>query len=203
MMQEHKIKNIIFDLGGVLVGLDRLACVHAFEELGFSTISNYLGDYKQADLFHKLEIGAISPEIFYQRLLSLTTLPVTVQQISAAWSKFLLDIPKEKLRLLERLSGKYNLYLLSNTNPMHFKQMEQTYQLSDYFKKCYLSYEMGSAKPSIDIFSKMLTDASFTPSECLFVDDAPDNINTASSLGIACKLFRPNDDLSDCLVAYL
>lgn len=184
-----EITTLIFDFGGVIINLDREACVHRYEELGIKNANDLLNNYVQSGIFLQLEMGLISPDEFHNELRKIAQLPLTDADIDEALGRFLLDIPTEKLELLLELRKKYRILMLSNTNAIHFPLCAQTrfnyggHQLSDFFDKCYLSYEMKLSKPNADIFEALLQQENKQAKECLFLDDGLQNIETAQKLG--------------------
>ena len=110
------IKNLLFDLGGVIMNIDRQRCVRSFERLGFADAAQYLGDYGQKGPFGALEAGAITPAEFHAQLREIMGQPVSDGQIDRAFNAFLTGIPVERLRRLRELRKRYGIYLLSNTN---------------------------------------------------------------------------------------
>jgi putative hydrolase of the HAD superfamily len=202
MKNLREIKNIVFDFGGVLINLDRQRCVDAFIRLGLKDIDSMIGNYAQTGLFLALERGEVSPSDFRDAIRQMISsgAPVSDAEIDAAWHEFLLDIPQYKLDLLAELRKDYRVLMLSNTNIIHFEQVKKTqfevdgHKMSDYFDKCYLSYEIGLTKPYADIFEYMLRDAQILPQETLFIDDGEANIEMARSLGFATYLAKPEED---------
>ena len=153
------IKNLIIDLGGVLINLTRNRCIEAFENLGVENIREQItNNYQHKDLFERLELGTISVEQFRDDIRALSGKPLTDEQIDTAWIAMLGDVPENKLRLLLELRERYNTMLLSNTNELHWKWSEDTYFsyqglcAQDFFHKIYLSYELHMLKPNADIF---------------------------------------------------
>lgn len=143
------IKNLIIDLGGVLINLTRNRCIEAFENLGMENIREQItNNYQHKDLFERLELGTISVEQFRDDIRALSGKPLTDEQIDTAWIAMLGDVPENKLRLLLELRERYNTMLLSNTNELHWKWSEDTYFsyqglcAQDFFHKIYLSYEL-------------------------------------------------------------
>ena len=68
----QNIKNIIFDLGGVLVGLDGQRSIHAFDALGCQAISRYIEEHRTEDLFYRIEIGLATTEEFCDEVRQMT-----------------------------------------------------------------------------------------------------------------------------------
>ena len=172
------IKTIIFDLGGVLMYLDKQKCIDAFEDLGFSDITEYLGEYEQKGMFMDLEDGTISATEFRDEVRKHIGEAITDQQIDEAFNRFLVGIPEQKLTLLRQLHKSYRLFMLSNTNPIMFESRIpelfriQGLNIPDYFDKLYLSYQLGVTKPSPKIFEKIIADSGILPQETLFLDDS-------------------------------
>ncbi|HRZ98315.1 MAG TPA: HAD family phosphatase [Paludibacter sp.] len=202
MKQFRNISTLIFDFGGVIVNLDLPQCIQNLKNLGLGDVEKYLSNFGQSGFFLKWESGELTIEEFRTEIRKLTSNELTDKQIDDAWCSFLTDIPVEKIEVLKLLRNKYKLLLLSNTNPLHiqvsaageFAKYGGT--MNDFFDKCYLSYEMGLIKPNANIFEALLKDAGVRAEECLFIDDGPKNIETASKLGFQTRLVKQEDDLS-------
>ena len=194
------IKNIVFDLGGVLVPLNRRACEDAFHAIGFEDFGKILNEYVQGGFFLEYEKGSITTGEFRDILRGYIENKVTNDEIDSAMGSFLEIISDDKLELLISLKKKYRLYMLSNTNEIAMKVVRPFFNkgiltINDYFDHLFLSYEMKMAKPDREIFVKMTNDASFKPSETLFIDDSPANIQTANELGFKTLLFKHDMNL--------
>ncbi len=191
------IKNIVFDLGGVIITLDRDEAVRRFKQLGVKEAEELLDPYHQKGSFLELEEGLISRKEYYQSIRDLAGKDIPEEDIDDALYGFLADVPAYKLEMLEQLRGKYNLYLLSNTNPiiMGWAHDPITWGreklLCDYFDKMYLSYQMGYTKPSRKIFEIMFADSGLNPSETFFIDDGSANVKIGEELGM--KVYQPEN----------
>lgn len=194
------IKNIIFDFGGVLLDLDRQRCIDNFEKLGLKNTNELIGNFAQQGIFMQLEKGLISPSEFRERIKELIGKDVQDEQIDAAWNSFLLQIPTYKLDTLLELREKYSLFLLSNTNEIHWKWSlrhifpYKGYNEKDYFQRIYLSYELKQVKPDPEIFRTVLDDAGIHAEDSWFIDDSEANCRTAQSLGIRTYCCQPQED---------
>lgn len=194
------IKNIVFDLGGVLVPLNRSACEDAFHAIGFEDFGKILNEYVQGGFFLEYEKGAITTGEFRDILRGYIENKVTNEEIDSAMGSFLEIISEDKLELLISLKGRFRLYMLSNTNEIAMNVVRPFFNkgnltINDYFDHVFLSYEMRMAKPDSEIFEKMAIDAPFEPTETLFIDDSPANIQTAQELGFKTLLFNRDMDL--------
>lgn len=184
------VRNIIFDLGGVLAGLDGQRCIDAFDALGCEKVSYYVEHHLTEDLFYNIEVGNISTEDFCDEVRRITGRNVSDEQIVWAWNQLLTGISERRLEKLLRLRGKYHLFLLSNTNDMHWQLCVDDFftfrgnRVENFFDRIFLSYKMHLSKPSKDIYEEVLRQANIQPAETLFIDDSKTNIEGASPLGI-------------------
>lgn len=191
------IKNIVFDLGGVLIDLDHIQAVRRFEEIGVDDAGELLDPYEQKGFFLELENGKIDTDTFCRKLREHTGKPLSYDEIRYAWMGFIADVPQYKLDFLLELRKKYKVYLLSNTNPIiqSWARSEAFTPagrpISAYFDKMYTSYEVGVTKPDAAIFDRMIEDAPLIPSETLFVDDGASNIQVGQGLGF--HTYRPEN----------
>lgn len=201
-MKRKGIKNLIVDFGGVLIDLDRQRCLENFRELGLPDVEHTLDLYHQQDFFQQYERGLISSADFRNVIREKIGKDVDDARIDAAWNSFLVSIPTYKLDLLLALRKDYVVYLLSNTNEIHWKWScehafpYKTFPVEDYFEHIFLSYEMKMAKPDEEIFRKVLDDAGLDPKETFFIDDSEANCMTARSLGISTYVPKAGEDWS-------
>ena len=185
------IKNIIFDLGGVLVGLDSARCISAFRQIGCDGIAVYVEQHRTEDLFLDIELGRATTQDFCREVRSISHCDAADTQIIWAWNRLLTAVADEKKARLMQLRRRYRLFLLSNTNEMHWQKCRDELLPcgecggADYFERVFLSYEMREKKPDADIFCQTLHDAGINAAETLFIDDSADNCRTAASLGLA------------------
>lgn len=205
-MRRKGIKNLIIDFGGVLIDLDRQRCIENFKRLGLPDVEVVLDIYHQQDFFQKYEKGLITSAEFRDVIREKIGKPVTDAQIDDAWNSFLVSIPAAKLDLLLNLRKDYVVYLLSNTNEIHWQWSCQhafpykTFRVENYFEHIYLSYEMNMAKPDAEIFQKVLDDTGIIPAETLFIDDSTANCRAAEALGITTYTPQAGEDWSHLFV---
>lgn len=199
----ENIKNLIIDLGGVIINLTRNRCIDAFVQLGVENIrESIVNNYQHKELFMQIELGSMTSAVFRDNIRRLSGRPLTDTQIDTAWIAMLGDVSESTLHLLLDLRKRYNTMLLSNTNEIHWQWAEQNYfsyqghQASDFFNHIYLSYELHMLKPNGDIFEYVLKDADICAAETLFIDDAIPNCRTAESLGIHTYTPQPREDWS-------
>lgn len=210
------IKNIVFDLGGVIVPLNRTACIKAFDEVvGYKDFGEVLSLYRQIGFFEKFEMGTISAKQFRQ-IIRAKASPikdgkpriVSDMEIDYSLNCFIEDIPQDRMEAFLFYRENYRLFLLSNTNSIVMKYcrklfLDKGYDIKDIFEKQYLSYKMKMAKPSFEIYYRMIDDSKILPDETLYIDDAPANIETGIALGFHTILFNPKDNLYGKISEYL
>lgn len=194
---KQNIRHIIFDLGGVLLNLDVEGCTRAFEKAGLKDIRSVLTGTNEGGIFSEYERGEIGTPEFRDGIRQLASQSLTDDEIDRMWVNELLDIPQEKLDLLVSLRSKYDIYLLSNTNELHWQHVvesllpQQNYRVEDLFKETFLSFRMKLAKPDPEIFREVLRQAGLKPEETLFIDDSAVNCQAAQSVGIQTEITNP------------
>ena len=199
---DSKIKNVVFDLGGVLINLDFVNCLNSFRKAGFRDIDKQACPFRGKGFFYQFELGEISPEEFRKAIRKEVSEALSDHEIDDMWNLMLLDIPREKLDLLLKLREHYMVYLLSNTNRIHWdyacEQMfcYRGFRVNDFFEDIFLSFEMHKAKPEKDIYEQMMKEANILPEETFFIDDSAINCQAAISLGIQSYHYHIGEDLS-------
>lgn len=187
----NKYKNIIFDLGGVLLNIDHTRTAKAFSSFGLTDFSTLFSAAQQKHLFDLYEKGLISSQNFRNQIKTYCNNNIDDATIDMAWNAMLLDLPPERLRLLQILKNTNRTFLLSNTNEIHIETfnayLQKTFgiiDLSGYFEKMYLSYKLGMRKPDAEIFELVLSKNNLNPNETLFIDDSIQHIEGAKKMGI-------------------
>ena len=200
-----KIKNIIFDYGNVIFLIDFKRTQNTFTELGIENVERFFGHTGHDPLFNEFEKGQISAAEFRQGIRRITERPeLTDTQIDNAWNTLLIGVPPVNHELLLKAKEKYRTFLLSNNNEIHYdwimNYLRTEYHLPSnevFFEKDYYSHLMKMRKPDRDIFEFTLTENNLNPEETLFIDDSPQHIKTAESLGLITKLLTAPETLED------
>jgi len=198
------IKNIIFDLGGVIINLNNQLTEDAFVALGTKPIREYFG-HGHADAFFKdYEVGKISDRQFIDAVKELTGISASDEEIVRAWNALLLDFPPERIRLLKELGKRYRLFLFSNTNALHLAALQKIYrdtfpvgELDEHFEKTYYSHLLGMRKPDTASYRHILRENGLNPAETLFVDDAMINVEGANAAELTGFYLEPGKAITD------
>lgn len=206
-MSEKSIRNIIFDLGGVILNINPQLTIEAFRNLGWKDFyeTNNLSLCKE--LFYNLEKGSSSPGAFRNNVRQMIADQKDDAEIDKAWTAMILDIPADRVRYLEKLKTSYRIFLLSNTNEIHRLKFHRDfesgfgYSLYNLFERNFYSHEMGMRKPDPQIYIEALREADLNPEETLFIDDMKENIEAAGTLGMKVLHIQPGT-LMECLPGY-
>lgn len=206
------IKNILFDLGNVLLDLHLDKTEEAFRDLLQEEFEDAYLKYEADRLFERLEVGKISPFEFIKGMCSAADVPMSDDDVIDSWNALLGDLPMARLDFLKQLAQNYKIYLLSNTNAIHMMwlndYLREQYDLrmrdfTDLFSKHYFSFEIQLRKPHKAIFAYVIQDAGIDPAETLYVDDREDNIQTARELGFQTYHHNPQVDIITSLSSRL
>ena len=186
----NPVNNIIFDFGGVILNIDYKRSLNAFLKLGIQWEDSALEGFNRSDAYIGLELGTICPENFFDELRKYFPESVSNKQLKDAWNAILLDMPPERVELLKKASRHYRLFLLSNTNQIHFEKYTRDFKLrygydfEDLFEKAYWSFRIHQSKPNPEIFKYVLEDSCLNAAETLFIDDTLENVLSARNAGL-------------------
>ena len=204
------IKNLIFDLGGVIVTLAPDEALRRFKSLGLENAEEQMDAYTQMGIFGQLEEGKISAEAFREELSRQVGREVTYDECRHAWLGYVKEVPQRNLDALLRLRSEgYRIILLSNTNPYMMSWVRSTefdghgHSIDYYMDACYLSYQLGVMKPDTEFFHRVLMTEKIMASETLFIDDGPRNVATASQMGIRTYCPQNGADWTTTIYEYI
>ena len=188
-VKKANLKNIIFDLGGVIVNIAPQRSLSAFSMLSGLTEEELYKRVTSSEVIKHFEKGWLHVDAFRNALRQISEQDIPNKKLDAAWNQMIGDIPPARLTLLNNLGKQYQLFLLSNTNPIHLRKVQEVLYttagikaLQHFFTKTYYSFQTGYVKPEIDAFKSILHDNHLLPEETLLVDDTIENIEAASSL---------------------
>ncbi len=202
------IKNVIFDLGNVLLDIDMERTWQAFRDLLGNKFDKTYQKSKENNLHIRIETGKISEADFFDFFQSAVTPTLSIEQVEHAWNQVLMDFPRHRLDILEELSKKYKVYLLSNTNAIHIRYVKKMLlekhgvkNFEGYFTKAWYSHDIGYHKPDPAIYHHVLNEGGLLARETVFIDDNKDNITSAINVGIQ-GIWHPHEqmDIKDLLV---
>jgi len=191
MIDLKNIKNIILDLGRVILEINLDNTINTFKEFGFPQIDELDIVFSKFPFFRQFELGLISSEQFISEVRKISGKVPSDEVIKEAWNSMIGGYFKGSLPLVQRLGKKYRMFLLSNTNAIHEKEYNNRLKkdhgienLSELFEKAYYSHDLHLSKPDPEIFKYVLNHHGLVEKETLFVDDILIHIESASKLGI-------------------
>jgi putative hydrolase of the HAD superfamily len=200
----QNIKNIIFDLGGVLLNLDIAAAEKAFAEIGFQDFKQLFGKGQVTSFIKDYEVGAIDDDQFVKEIKKVVKAENADDVAIAAWNAMLLDFPAERIEFLHKLQTRYRLFLFSNTNSLHLQSFRKTYSaafnqaiLDDHFEKAYYSHEIKLRKPDKEAFDYVINDSKLNAAETLFIDDTLPNVEGARKAGLQAIHLKPGMSITE------
>ncbi len=210
MIDLNGIKNIIFDLGNVIVDIDFNLTVEAFQALGGGKIDLNLENYMDHPIFGAIEKGQITAAEFRNEIrFMLGNESVSDEEVDKAWAAVIINSDNERIDLIKELGKKYRLFILSNTDEIHIAHAKNIIrknfgvEMESLFEKCYYSHELAMEKPGLEIYNSVIADAGLVPEETLFIDDKNDNIEAANHLGIKGYHLDPQGPTFPSLFQYL
>ncbi|MBN1338317.1 MAG: HAD family phosphatase [Bacteroidales bacterium] len=186
----RNIKNIIFDFGGVIINIDPRLTLDEFHKLGLTDFSGGESGWFVTDVLNRFETGIITETEFGNAVKSLLNPGTTNAMVDTAWNLTLLDIPPSRIALLKSLKKHYRLFLLSNTNSIHYDKYTKDFcddfgfDFESLFEKAYWSFKAGLRKPDPEFFTMVLQENRLLPEETLFIDDTQEHTETARNLNI-------------------
>ncbi len=202
-MNTKAIETIIFDFGGVVIDIDPQLTIKEFIKLGFTNPEKTNSD-EFTRLIRKFERGILTPEVFRKRMKDFLGISVTDQQFDDAWNALLYDIPNERIEIIEQVKKNYQIFLLSNSNEIHYDLYVRDLQLrfgyrefAELFHSAYFSFDLHLSKPDVEVYEFVICQHDLDPEKTLFIDDNPENIEAAQKTGLQTYLLEKPERVRD------
>jgi putative hydrolase of the HAD superfamily len=202
-MKSQKVRNLLFDLGNVIIDIDPDATVDALNKLLRQDADKAVIDR----ILIEYECGRVSTEIFINTILSQSRAHIQALDVITAWNTMLIGIPRYRLEMLRMLRNNFSVYLLSNTNALHLEwvhnHLNKVHNVNNFekyfFDQAYYSHLIGDRKPLPSIFKHIIDDSFITPALTLYMDDVEENLDVARKLGFKTYLVEGNQDIAEYL----
>jgi FMN phosphatase YigB (HAD superfamily) len=194
-------KNIIFDLGGVILDIDFSRTHRAFEKAGVDGFEHLYGQHAASPFFVDFEKGKVETRVFFDHIREICGCPLTDDTIRDCWNALIIGFDPVKLDWLKETAKKYRIFLFSNTNIIHYQCFSKMFyelegrEFNSCFEKAYYSHEMGLRKPDPESFLQVLAEQALDPAETLFIDDTIKNIDAAKQLRFQAIHLTPPDTI--------
>lgn len=203
-MKTTGIETIIFDFGGVIIDIDPQLTMNEFATLGARELDPDEVQDMIATLIRRFERGIFTPEVFRNRMRDYLQIKASDQQFDDAWNALLFDIPQERIGIIEQVKKNYQMYLLSNSNEIHYDLYIRDLQLrfgytefDDLFEKSFFSFDLHMTKPDLEIYEFVIHQLGLDVSKTLFIDDTEENIVAARKLGLKTYLLQKPERVRD------
>ena len=191
------IKNIVFDLGGVIVDLDIAPALKTFAQTGMMPADASLEqiskrgfpkDWPLSRLIHRMDSGELDTPTFFNILREQCGTQASDKQLSDAFNS-IIKMRKNRLEWIVKLRKHYHLFLLSNVSDLHWTETcrqaaEFGIPMEQCFDRFFLSYRLHMTKPDLRIYEHMIRETGIDPAETLYIDDLPDNIEAGRKAGL-------------------
>jgi HAD superfamily hydrolase (TIGR01509 family) len=206
----HKLPNLLFDFGGVILNIEFRRTLEAMRLLNVQGETIPFTQAAQSELFDLMETGRLTPHEFREGLRTHYNLTATDAELDAAWNAMLLDVPAERLALIAELRAQgHQTALLSNTNQIHIEAVNLVLKtqygfehgIADVLDRVFYSQEVGLRKPGEEVFQHALREMNWKAEETLFVEDSFQHIETARRLGLRTLFLPPPHTILDALPA--
>lgn len=205
------IRNIIFDFGGVLMDLDFMLTVKGLTKTLDVDFKDKEYGHWFLELFKQFEKDAVTEESFLQQLSSRSNKRATTKEMIEAWNAMMIGLRKERFDMLKELKKDYGVYLLSNSNHIHYRAMLNMVNEmfgdidfhGEFFHQAYYSQLLKMRKPDKEIFDHICTVNNLKKEETLFIDDLQANIDGAINAGLKAIRHDPKTEITEQFQAYI
>lgn len=200
---ESAIEALLFDLGGVVIGIDWERVFAAWAAMAGVTAAEIERRFEFGEDYHRHERGELDDEAFFEATAKALALPLTARQVGEGWARIFTGPVPGMHALLESLAPRYPLYLFSNTNGAHYQQWASDYarELAP-FRRMFLSHELGRRKPEPAAFAAIAAAIGVPLSRILFFDDTLVNVEGARAVGMPAAQVRGAEDVAAVLHRY-
>jgi FMN phosphatase YigB (HAD superfamily) len=193
------ITAITFDLGNVLVRVDHLRFCRRLAALANLTPREVFARVFESSLEPGYDTGRISSREFHERVTAHFGIALDYSRFREFWCD-IFDPMDAMDTVVARLAPRFPLFLLSNTNSLHFDYIRERFgSILEPFQAFILSYQVGSRKPEAPIYQALIHAASRPPEEILFLDDRLDFVEAARDQGLAAWQFHSPEEFQQDL----
>lgn len=190
-------KNIIFDLGAVIIDIDYNKTADAFKALGIKDFDDIYSKARQEQLFDEFEKGNLHAEAFREKIRSHIPAFTSNEKIDKAWNAMLIGFPEQRIVWLKKIASRYRIFLLSNTNSIHVEEFtrmaDQKFGAGVFekiFEKVYYSCNVHMRKPDAEIFESVISENNLSVKDTLFIDDSIQHVEGAIKFGLHAELLN-------------
>ena len=192
--ENKKFKAIMFDMGNVLLFFNARIASKAFSEATGLSEEEIWELFFISELERRYTRGEISSKDFYEQVNQYFPKKVDYETFARLWNEIFTE-NSEMDGLLAKLKKHYPLYLISNTNDLHFEYIKKAFKVTKHFTGFFPSHEVGHRKPSPAMFEHVLKEIKLKPEETVFIDDIIEFVESAKQFGINAIQFTTRKNL--------
>lgn len=193
------ITAVTFDLGDVLVKVDKLRFCRGLAALLNRRPQAVHAEVIDSRLEQDFDTGRISSRDFYRRVMDHFRLDLPYARFCDLWNE-MFDPMAGMEEVVTRLAPRSPLYLLSNTNTLHFDYLKDRFSfILRHFQAFILSYQVGSRKPEPGIYQALIHRVGRPPEQILYFDDKPAFVEAARRHGLTARQFTSPQDAQRAL----
>lgn len=188
------IKSIIFDLGNVIVNVDRSNLYKEWAKNSGRSVNDIKNCYSCCKSIRDFEKGRLNPQEFYKKISDEFGLNIGFEEFKTSYCN-IFSLNKKVEGEIRKLKKHYRLVLLSNTDKLHFEHIKNKFKIVDIFDDYVLSYETGIKKPNPLIFMKAVRKCKASPFSCMYFDDIPEFVMVARIMGVKAFQYKSYEKL--------
>jgi HAD superfamily hydrolase (TIGR01509 family) len=189
-MSPARLRAIIFDIGRVLVRVDVARAMQGLASGSTLSPAEFWSAIEKDPSWPAWQEGRMAPRDWYLHLTKRLGGSLSFEQFTDIWNRALDPTPIHQDAFLEKLSKRYRLALLSNTDPIHVRHLEATYSFFAFFPTRIYSCSVGASKPNPLIYSAALRALKVSAREALYIDDIAAYVEAAQRLGMSAIQFQ-------------
>ncbi|MBI5881491.1 MAG: HAD family phosphatase [Elusimicrobia bacterium] len=183
-----RFRAVFFDIGNVLLRFEPGCILRTFVRVLGKNPAKVLAFLKARDLIDPIERGLLPPQELYRRFCETFGFTGSFKAFKLLWSDHF-TLERATAAMLKSAAKTHKVYLLSNTNAIHYEFIEKNYAFPRHIHGAFLSHELGLRKPEPAIYKEALKRARVSPGESIFIDDLAENVEGARKAGIHAILY--------------
>jgi putative hydrolase of the HAD superfamily len=174
---------VLFDLGGVVVDVDKEKSRIAWERVTGLMPSTFDGVFFESGIKPAMDRGLLSTDEALEQIATDFGIALDVHQLASVWNA-MIAIRRDVVELIRSIAKYTHVGVVSNTDPIHAAYIESDPSLGEAVGCWTYSFEAGSLKPDLEIYQLALCRMGLCESNVFFIDDRAENVGAARDLGL-------------------
>ncbi|HSS27544.1 MAG TPA: HAD family phosphatase [Usitatibacter sp.] len=204
MTKAQPVRALLFDLGGVVMGLDWNRCFAHWAAASASDAATLRSRYSFDTAYRRHEVGEIGELDYYRSLRDSLGIDIPDDEWARGWGAVFTEEIEPVTRLIAQVKDRVPVYGFSNTNAAHQRTWSSNFGPAiALFREIFTSHELGVRKPERESFQRVSERIGVAPPAILFFDDTPENVEGARRAGLQAVLVRSPEDVAQALSPWL